>query len=514
MKIRLHYYATIYIVVIVVLLISKVLFVTTSFISEHIENQIAAKVNQFQLHVESNKNQKIESIIRNCKYIASDNAFISALENNDAEAIYSKIGASNNLLFGDVSLISDSSDNILAKSENLNGISNISELHMVSDLPGVKDSIRYVLINFWQIKEEHFIVCTVPVVKDSIYIGKLSIGSSIKGLFGQSISDDIYFALLNKSDVLFSRFEYDGITISDFVKTHRPIVDAILATSLPSDLFLTKIENNEVYSKIIPFGYGLPAYTLVSVLKSNEYSLLDMLVEYLLYVLTIGSLLLILIFYIFSKRYSRQLEILNIELQKLKETDDKDDLKSAETLKETKSKESEIEEEPKRSVLFSRIISIDDQNKENEVSFLERNNNYLKIQTELIELYEGTIEYVINNKILSSFNGADSIDKSLQCSLAIMKLINKESESSKFQIGIGINFGSIIYSGEKPNISGEVVELAESIANVTKPRQILINMDLISKTNYKYNVSDSKIWKFKNIKKDVKLVNILGEMKE
>jgi class 3 adenylate cyclase len=138
----------------------------------------------------------------------------------------------------------------------------------------------------------------------------------------------------------------------------------------------------------------------------------------------------------------------------------------------------------------------------------------LKIQTELIELYDGKIEYIINNKILSSFIGEDSIDKSLQCSLAIMKLINKESNSSKYKIGIGINYGSIFYGGEKASLSGETVELAESIVDISKPGQILINNELISKTDFKYSVAESKNWKFKNMKKDIKLVNISGEMKE
>ena len=514
MKTKLHYYYTFFIVSILVLIIFAVFVVTTYIISEYVEKQIAAKINQFQIYVESNRDQAIENIVRNCRYTASNQTFISAVENHDVESITSIIDCSYKTIFGDVSLISDSSNSIITKSDNLNGISNISELPGVLNLKNKQSSAEYTLINFWNIKEENYLVCTISVLKDSSHIGILSIGSLISNLFKQSFSEDINFALLNKSKVLFSQFGYDDVTISEFVKTYRPIADAILATSSSSDIFLTEIESSEFYSKLIPFGYDLPAYFLVSVSKSNEFLILDSLVENLAYVLIIGSLILVFIIYIFSNRSIKQVEKLNAKFQELKKIDSKIDTKISEDLKATESKKSEIKVESKSTVLFSRIISLNNQNNENEISFLKTNNNYLKIQTELIELYDGKIEYIINNKILSSFIGEDSIDKSLQCSLAIMKLINKESNSSKYKIGIGINYGSIFYGGEKASLSGETVELAESIVDISKPGQILINNELISKTDFKYSVAESKNWKFKNMKKDIKLVNISGEMKE
>ena len=95
-----------------------------------------------------------------------------------------------------------------------------------------------------------------------------------------------------------------------------------------------------------------------------------------------------------------------------------------------------------------------------------------------------------------------------------MKLIKKEKDSSNFQIGIGINFGSIFFNeGSPANIFGKTFELAASIAKAAKPYQILIDNVFLSKTKGKYFSDGSKIWKFKNSKHELRLISVIKEIR-
>ena len=198
MKIKSQFYSIIFVIGILILLISGILFVTTWIISEHIENQIGAKISQFESHLESNKNQAIENLINYCKYIASNQNLISAVELSDPEAIYSLLEESNKFIDSGVLIVTDSTGNLLTKSEYMNGINNIFDLPRISKLINKQYPVDQESINFWKIKAEYYLVCTVTIDKDGKSIGTINISVLMSEFFKQSISENISFALLNK----------------------------------------------------------------------------------------------------------------------------------------------------------------------------------------------------------------------------------------------------------------------------------------------------------------------------
>ena len=161
----------------------------------------------------------------------------------------------------------------------------------------------------------------------------------------------------------------------------------------------------------------------------------------------------------------------------------------------------------KGTILISKIICSES---EPDDSLKNTLASYQKIQSELMELYDGKVEDIIDYKMIASFSGSeDSIDKSIQCSQAIMKLINKESESTHCQIAIALNCGSIIYEKqEKQELFGKTLELTEAILRISNPGQILVQVNQVAKTEMDVSKIKSKVWKFKNIKDEVRLVDL------
>jgi hypothetical protein len=515
MNTKSHFYPVFFIIAILFLLILAILYVSTKIISKHIEKGILANINQFQNQTELNKNQVVDNLINYCQFLANNKSLTIALELHDPEAIYSILEESNKLLIGGAYLITDGDGNLLTKSDNLNGINKFYELPGISNLINPINPVSHHILNFWNIKREAYIVCTIPIKKKNITIGTLSIGVLISTIFKQSFSERISFALLNKNEVLYSQFVYDNETISKFVVTHHPIVDAILSTSSPSDLFLTKIENNEIFAIIIPFGYELPAFILLSISKSPEFFYLHLLVEYFIYIFILGSLLILLTFYIYAKHYVNQIGDLNLKIQKLNNANEKIEIKEVEDSKTGESISSKEVKEVNGMVLYSKIIILNEPQVSEEVLSTNTINTYLKIQTELIDLYNGKIDSIIDNQIIAFFIGKeDLIEKSLQCSLAIRKLIKNEIDSEKYQVSIGLSYGPLFFNENKQsNLFGKTLKLAEAIVNITNPGQILINKGLIAETDIKYWVGESKVWKFKNFEDEVNLVNVISDKK-
>ncbi|MCK5032293.1 MAG: hypothetical protein KAS18_01635 [Calditrichia bacterium] len=471
------------------------MIITNWIITEHIENQIESKINQFQSYVEFTKNCVIENNINICKNIAKNKSIISAIENRDSEAINSIIQNSYNIADCEYMQIADTQGNVLLKSDILAKGIDISKMQSLSEY------IIFLLVN----DKEHYLVSTVPVQIQDINIGTISIGNLINRSFKFESINEIKNALLNGQNIIYSQFDNHKESITDFIKTHRPIIDAVLATSQSSDMFSTHFDGDKIYSKILPFGYGVPMYFLVSISKSNEFRFLDTLNKYLLYISIFCGLLLLITFLVIARLYSQQIDKLKSEMKIIKEKPEKTDELIVE-----KTKQPEILKDLTGTILISKIICLSDAKDEKNESFLNVFSSYHKIQNELIELYDGKVENNINNQIIASFMGnEDAIDKSIQCSQTIMKLLNKESESTNCKIAVALNYGSIFYSnGEKSALFGSTLEMTEAIIQVAKPGQILIKDKLISTTDMDYSIAESKSWKFKNIKDEVRLVDI------
>jgi hypothetical protein len=514
MKIKTQFYPAFFIIGIIILLITSVLIVTHWIITENIESQIGSKLNQFEFYIESIKNQTMQNKINYCKTIANNENLISAVENKDSEAIHSIMQTTYNIANLDYFLVTDGEGKALIKSE-INNITNdyflfpgvFSFLSKIN--PTTQNYITWSLTN----SNTHYIICAVPIMKKDKTIGTLNIGYLVNGILKIESSSDIEYAIINGKEVLQSTSNFQQELIEEFLGLHKPIIDAVLATSRPSDMFSTTFNETEVYSKILPFGSGVPVLMLVSVSKSNEFLFLNTLFEYLIYIFIVFSLMLLITYFVIVNRKTKLIDKLNSainnlsEKQKVKKEPEKTEEKVEQEIIEPDSYVAEVVKDLKGTVLISKIVCFESETEDSLIGVIE---SYKNIQTELIELYDGKVEMIIDNKLIASFSGNEnSIDKSIQCSLAIMKLINKEAESSKCKIAIGLNYGSIIYENqENPELFGKTLELTEAIVHVSKPGQILAQANQVAKIDMNISGVKSRVWKFKNFKDEVRLVDL------
>jgi len=496
MKSKSQFHYVILIVGIFLVFITSILLITNWVVAENIEEQIETKINQAQYFIESHIKQFIESKIDICKTTAKNDFLISAIENKDSLALDSIIQKIYNIEDNDYLLVTDSESQILIRRNLTNGAKDYVYL-----LPGVFEFLNNISgtnqnfkISYLINSDKYYLICSVPIVRDNNVLGTLSKGYNLDSFWQMNKFVDFDLTILDRQSVLYSTLELQPVSFERFFNKHIPIFDAVLATSRASDIINTTLDEKEIFTKIMPIGFGTPVYALISVPKSDEYEFLNTLLAYLIYLFIFFSLLILIIFFVILKRKAKQVE--NLGSQKKNDKDDRDS-------------ESDLIEEIAGAVLVTNIICSDSKS---DNSLQDIFDNYQQIQTELVELYDGKVENITNNQMIASFAGmVESIDKSMQCAQAIMKLINKESKSTTCQISIGLNCGSLSYGpDEKNEIFGNTLEIAESIAQVAKPGQILIQEDWLSKIDSDITNLESKVWKLKNDKEKVKLVNIVN----
>ena len=355
-----------------------------------------------------------------------------------------------------------------------------------------KFKISYLINN-----DKYYLICSVPIVRDNNILGTMSKGYNLESIWKLSKFADFDLTFLDRQSVLYSTLKLQPDSFERFFHNHIPVFDAVRATSQASDIINTTLGEKEIFSKIMHIGYEASVYVLISVTKSDEYAFLYTLIAYLIYIFIFFSSLILITYFVILNRKAKQIEKLESILK---------------IHKDDKNLDSDTIEGISGTVLVTNIICTD---KKHASSFQDIFKNYQQIQTELIELYDGKVENITNNKMIASFAGTmESIDKSIPCAKAIMKLINKESKSTACQIAIGLDFGSISYGDEeKPEVIGNTREIAESIAQIAKPGQILIQEDWLSKIDVDITKLNTKVWKLKNNKEEIKLVNIVDNLK-
>ncbi len=276
MKLKSKYFPVLFIVGILILLIGSALIVANWVISEHAEKQIESKINQFQFYVNSLKNQAIENKIILCNIIAKNENLISAVENKDAEAIHSILFTYYNTSSINLILVTDEEGHALIKSEIFNIRNDVFSFPGVHGFlskinPSNNNYLIWSLVN----KDNNYLISAVPIRKNKNIIGTLNIGYIVSEFIKIDSFNDIEIAIINGKNVLQSSLNFKQESIEGFLNVYKPIVEAVLATSLPSDIFSTAFDEKEVYSKIIPFGSGVPVLILVSISKSEEFLFLD-----------------------------------------------------------------------------------------------------------------------------------------------------------------------------------------------------------------------------------------------
>ncbi|WP_419770269.1 MAG: adenylate/guanylate cyclase domain-containing protein [Candidatus Marinarcus sp.] len=113
-------------------------------------------------------------------------------------------------------------------------------------------------------------------------------------------------------------------------------------------------------------------------------------------------------------------------------------------------------------------------------------NFYLNLQSEIIKAYGGDIDKFVGDEIMVSFMGDESVDKAIQCAIAIQESILKENKKRQSNheticnVGIGIHRGEVVVgnigSHERMDFTsiGSTVNLAARLCSHAAAGQILI----------------------------------------
>lgn len=485
MKFKSQFIYVVLIVFVLVLLIFGILLITNFMVTENIEKNIASKISHVQQISEIVKNKIINRLKDDCEILSINSAIIKEIKNKDSEAIYS--GLKNNYKgFTDNNIqILDNENNILLKNGFFKNIKN-------KDVFIKNFGSKFSLIKY---ESNYFLVFTEDILDSIKVIGKISACASFNNFRHYKNPDSMQIIYLAENEIIYSSFDIRQDSINSFLNMHKPVIDAVHATKLPSDLIFSNLNGIEVFLKIVPFGYDLPVYMVISIPANTEFKWLYSLNLYLIINLSaFGAIVIILIVIVLKKGAS---------IKRLPGSANVYNL----TIKEIESEPKVIQKDLITVALVSKIIYSDRVYDEMLQSVID---SYKNIQEEMVELYEGKVKNNDNNKMIALFSGNKRIlDNALNCAKDIMKIIKKESQITNCQVAMALNFQNT-FNGrdEQTEAVSDKIKHAEEFSKVAKAGQILIPAEQVKKLEVDITSLTSKVWKFKNIKGEIRLVDM------
>jgi hypothetical protein len=467
-----------------------VLYLLNQIVKKNIENNIDLKLDRYKIQFELNINYALNDIQKFSNIVAKNSDLVTAVSKRDTVSLDSILGSKDIFYYKDIFIL-DSNNNYLFASGLFEILKNYS---------GLSASIanEYSIIS---IDSGYVMVYTTNILNPTNKIGTFNKGVLVKDLFMNTNYDEILFLTFIRNNLIFSSFNKQNDSLDIFINTHRPIIDAVLATGISSEIIPSNLGCKKVYLKIFPFGYNIPAYNVIAITDSNEFYYLDLLNTYLIFILCFyGFILIVPIFIMFKKLSTPEMSIQKSEaIHTLKVQSSKDEPPDTTSIK--------IIKDLKATILCSKISTEEMLNVTDLQKIL---SSYHKIQTELIEMYEGNVENILNYFLVASVAGNENtLKKVIYCAEDILKIISKESQSTACHVSIAINYGPIYYSGnEQKKLIGRTLEKTQAILKISKPGEILIPQQLLQNNNIPFANTDSKVLRFKDIKEEIRLVNL------
>ena len=145
-------------------------------------------------------------------------------------------------------------------------------------------------------------------------------------------------------------------------------------------------------------------------------------------------------------------------------------------------------------------------------------NRYLGYQADLVTEFNGSVDKFVGDEMVALFIGEDAIKQSLDCAVAIQRLVKKEHEKdpSPVYVGIGINYGPVILGNmgatERMDytVIGAAVNLGARLCSAAAPGQILVKKDLVNGLSDYYSIGETKMMSFKGFSNEIEIVEILA----
>lgn len=150
-------------------------------------------------------------------------------------------------------------------------------------------------------------------------------------------------------------------------------------------------------------------------------------------------------------------------------------------------------------------------------------NFYLNLQSEIIKKYDGDIDKFVGDEIMVSFMGEGSVDRAIECAVAIQESIAYENRQRQInhetlcRIGIGINYGEVIVgnigSSERMDFTsiGSAVNLASRLCANALAGQILIAKKTFEMAKCQCNIQQETPLVVKGFASAIDVVSVVVE---
>ena len=543
-----------------------VLYAITTTVSEKIEEKIIDDFKNTQAFFQKQQSLIYERLVESCYLIGENSTFKANVAEQDPATVYFVVDEFSNFAKVDLFIVTDNRGMVLARhgAPDKYGDDLTNRPSIARALNGIEPEFEINWAELWEVNNQPFQVVTYPIftANSNAILGTISLGTQITrheatALKGDSKIDISMFLknLLVASTITDSLTDSFTKSIEKFLSENKPVIDAVLLTLSPSDAFTTTINNEEVYAFLSPLGEGIPAFYLATVPKALELQILDALQNNIFLTAAISLVITIILALVLGRTFSKPVLRLSNGMNKVKKGDlstfvkpsTKDEIglltqsfnemivglrerlhltkyvgsHTLDMIKQSSDAQVELGGDRKElAVLFSDVrgfTSFSESRTPEEV--INMLNRFLGIQAELVTLYGGSVDKFVGDEMVALFGGNDAIEKALDCAVKIQKLIKKERESdnSSINVGIGINYGSVILgnmgASERMDytVIGAAVNLGARLCSAAEPGKILIRRELLNGLQHKYQIGQSRMMNFKGISKEIEIVEVFGE---
>ena len=546
------------------LALAGVLYIITRTLSEKIEEKIISDFNNTQTYFQKQQALIFDRLVESCYLIGENSTFKANVALKHPATIYQSLTEFANFAKVELFIVTDEYGKVLGRlgqpekyGDYLNDRPGI-----VKAINGIEPEIEPQWSELWVIDNALFQVATVPLYYNDFKItGTLSLGTRITYYEALDLKSESNIDItMYHGNQLIATTLTDSVTpayrdsLTGFAHNLSGKSLAVLKSLNPSTVFTTQLMSEDVYAYISPLGVGEPAYYIATVPKSIELRVLKTIQNNIILTGLISLLITMILAFLLGRTFSRPILRLVKGMNKVKEgnltisvkpsTSDEIGLLTnafnemtvglrerlhltryvgSHTMDMIKSSSDDYTPlggtRKELAVLFSDVRGFtaysENRSPEDVIRML---NKYLGYQAELVDAYKGSVDKFVGDEMVALFTGDDAIERALNCSIDIQRLVRKkhETDPEPVYIGIGINYGPVIMGNmgatERTDypVIGAAVNLGARLCSAANPGQILIPKELLNGLSDRYKLGQTQLMSFKGFSKEIEITEVLG----
>lgn len=556
------------------LVLIAVLYAISITVTETVKQKIVFDFNQTQKFLQKERQLRYDRLVDIAAIIGQDPAFKANVDlakgDTVSELIHQTVLQSvrefANLAPIDLFVVTNQRGKLLADFTNPTSFGeSFSYRPSIQSVLNNQPSELTDLPELWAINDEIYQVATAPIlINQSVLIGTVTLGTKFTVLDALDLKGNAtteFYFYLGKKLILSSDSLLNEAALSQLIKEKEVEIETVLKTGKASNVFEALIAETDIFAYLTPLGKSEPAWVLAAVPKSTELRIIGILQRNILLfaitslIATIG--LSVVAGRVFSKpvleladamkkvqsgnlsvsvkpksqdEVGQLAENFNEMIVGLRERFELSKYVGSHTLEMVK-KVSESGSESmlggsrqELAVLFSDIRGFTSfSEKRSPEAVIQMLNRYLGFQSELVDLYGGSVDKFVGDEMVALFAGRDALERAIECAIAIQKRADEEQkrDPAPVYIGIGINFGTMVLGNmgaeerRDYTVIGAAVNLGARLCSNAQAGQILVRKDLLNifSLDQKFVIGETKPMMFKGFSNALDIAEIVYNSK-